>query len=71
MKIGGAMRANYVISDYPRNDSGAASRAGEDGGYIKVADTHYSANDEYRNMLMLCQMAGIGMEQMIHETRNM
>lgn len=62
MKIGGAMPVHHVVSDYPRNDSGAASRAGEDGGDIKLADTHYSTNDEYRNMLMLCQMAGIGME---------
>ncbi|MEX1199149.1 MAG: FlxA-like family protein [Methylophaga sp.] len=32
LKIGGAMRANYVVGDYPRSDSGAASRAVEDGG---------------------------------------
>jgi len=47
MKIGGAMFANYVFSDYPRNDFGAVSPTVEDGGNIKVADTNYSANDKY------------------------
>ncbi|MDT8311535.1 MAG: hypothetical protein RQ732_08835 [Methylophaga sp.] len=32
LKIGGAMRANYVVGDYPESDTGAASRAVEDGG---------------------------------------
>lgn len=47
LKIGGAMRANYVVNDYPRNDFTDVSRAVEDGGNIKVAGTIYSANDEY------------------------
>ncbi len=32
LKVGGAMRANYAVGDYPESDSGAASRAVEDGG---------------------------------------
>jgi len=32
LKIGGAIRANYAIGDYPESDNGAASRAVEDGG---------------------------------------
>ncbi len=36
MKTGDALRANYVVSDYPKNDSSTASLADEYGGNIKV-----------------------------------
>ena len=32
LKVGGAIRANYAIGDYPQSGSGGASRAWEDGG---------------------------------------
>jgi len=47
LKIGGAMRANYAVGDYPESESGAASRAVEDGGDFAL-DT-FRINLDYQN----------------------
>lgn len=47
LKIGGAMRANYTVGDYPESESGAASRAVEDGGDFAL-DT-FRINLDYQN----------------------
>lgn len=46
LKIGGAIRANYAIGDYPESDNGAASRAVEDGGDFAL-DT-FRVNLDYK-----------------------
>jgi hypothetical protein len=46
LKVGGAIRANYAIGDYPDSDNGAASRAVEDGGDFSL-DT-FRVNLDYQ-----------------------
>lgn len=51
LKIGGAIRANYAIGDYPESNSGAASRAVEDGGDFAL-DT-FRVNLDYKKDKLL------------------
>lgn len=46
LKVGGAMRANYAVGDYPESGTGAASRAVEDGGNFNL-DT-FRINLDYK-----------------------
>lgn len=57
LKVGGAIRANYTVGDYPVSSSGAASRAWEDDGNFNLdtfrvnldySNGPYSAKLEYR-----------------------